>query len=143
MVQRAEPELITKLAERVGLPHYFVEVTDTYPPLPYVLFSDPHAPGRAVDLSLAGLPAGVQDYLFVTVVDSSPGNVYGTREQVRQSLNPGSAGVQVELEAETVFIKREHEASTPVQVDTSTTVTESGVYPALAVDVYRVHYTGG
>ena len=141
MSRRAEPALVGYLADLTGLPYYFVEVTDLYPATPYLLFSDPRTPGAAVDVSLGGIPAGQQDYLYLTVVDSTPGNVHATRDSVRAALNPGGVGARVSLKDEIALVKRDPESATPIQLDTSTTITESGAHPALAIDVYRVTYT--
>ena len=131
---RSEPEIVTALAARAGLLHFFVEVEGTdYPPTPYLLFSDSLSSPRELDPDLQHTES-VETLLYVTVVDSTAGNVHSTRTLVRELLTPGGYSVNVAG----YRVKRIPGEFIGIQVDAETPRDAYGRRPYFAVDVYRL-----
>ena len=131
---RSEPEIVTALAARAGLLHFFVEVEGTdYPPTPYLLFSDPLSSPRELDPDLQHTESD-ETLLYVTVVDSTAGNVHSTRAMVRELLTPGGYSVSVAG----FRLKRVPGEAVSIQLDTSTPRDAYGRQPYFAVDAYRL-----
>lgn len=137
MVARAVPALIAELASL--LPEsiegsYFVQVTDAYPSAPYVIFSDPESDPSVLDPDLT-LPAETtMSRVYVSIVDTTAGNVIDSRDKIRNAFNPGGYGRQVSG----AFVKRVVEECSPIMEDRDNPLDDRGAYPSFAVDVYKV-----
>ena len=131
---RSEPDIVAALAARAGLLHFFVEVEGTnYPPMPYLLFSDPLSSPSELDPDLQHT-GSVETVLYVTTVDSTAGNVHSTRAQVRELLTPGGYSVNVEG----CRVKRIPGEVVSIQIDAETPRDAYGRRPYFAVDAYRL-----
>ena len=133
------PPLARWVESTAGLDAYYVEVDDPNPGLPYLIVAE--SSEIPTDSALCRTLDTLDVDLFVTVVDSTPGNVVTSRARVRSLLNPGRQGVTVNLPGATVFLKLSPEECRPIQVDKTTQPNAAGRHPCFAVDVYTAHIT--
>lgn len=124
------PIVVEELAALTTMPCYFVNVTDKYPVKPYLLFSDPNVDEAAFEQDLSRSLDSFSSTLFVTYVDSTPGNVESSRAAVREAFG-GKYGLVVGGR----FVKRSR-VSTPIVEADEGERDESGRLPFFAVDQF-------
>ncbi len=136
---RASSKLAQWVEQTTQMTCFYVQVPEDikYPECPYLIiaesteFLNEQTLDRRIDAETV--------YLYISVVDSTPGNVINTRDKVRKLLNPNQYGQTLDLEPGIrMFIKRNPDMCQPVMVDTENSLDQSGRRASFAVDVYNI-----
>lgn len=127
----AAPPLVASIADLVPWPVHWAAIEDpvTYP---YLLLSG-NLSTVITDLVLGSVPDTFEDYLYVSMVDTTASNADLLRSQTRECLNPGGRGRLLDG----TWLKRDS-VGRPTTADPSHQIEGTQTNPMFCVDLYRI-----